>query len=64
MEADKAKINASIENLKHKAKAANDPLKKKMADSKSQFDAKVNAINILPKGRMLFDFRKRLFQYR
>lgn len=44
-EADKAKINASIEKLKNKAKAANDHLKKKMDDSKSQFDAKVNAIN-------------------
>lgn len=43
-EADKAKINASIEKLKSKAKIANDHLKKKMDDSKSQFDAKVNAI--------------------
>ncbi|HEV8272460.1 MAG TPA: DUF1269 domain-containing protein [Chitinophagaceae bacterium] len=43
-EADKAKINASIEKLKNKAKAASDLLKKKMDDSKSQFDAKVNAI--------------------
>ena len=43
-EADKAKINASIEKLKTKAKAASDHLKKKMDDSKSQFDAKVNAI--------------------
>lgn len=44
MEADQAKINASIEKLKKKAKIANDQLKKKMEDSKSQFDAKVNAI--------------------
>ena len=43
-EADKAKINASIEKLKNKAKALNDHLKKKMDDSKSQFDAKMNAI--------------------
>lgn len=43
-EADKAKINASIEKLKNKAKAAGDHLKKKMDDSKSKFDAKVNAI--------------------
>jgi len=43
-EADKAKINASIEKLKNKAKAASDHLKKKMDDSKSQYDAKVNAI--------------------
>ena len=37
-------INASIEKLKNKAKAASDHLKKKMDESKSQFDAKVNAI--------------------
>lgn len=43
-EADKAKINASIEKLKNKAKATNDHLKKKMDDSKNQFDAKVDAI--------------------
>lgn len=43
-EADKAKINASVEQLKIKAKASSELLKKKMSDSKSQFDAKVNAI--------------------
>ena len=43
-EADKVKINGSIEKLKNKAKAASDHLKKKMDDSKSQFDAKVIAI--------------------
>ena len=43
-EADKVKINASIEKLKNKAKVANDQLKKKLDDSKSQFDAKVSAI--------------------
>ena len=43
-EADKAKINASIEKLRNKAKTASDLLKKKMDDSKNQFDAKVNAI--------------------
>jgi uncharacterized membrane protein len=43
-EADKAKIKASIEQLKNKARYASDHLKNRMADSKSQFDAKVNAI--------------------
>ena len=43
-EADKAKINASIEKLKKKAMAANDHLKKKMDESERQFDAKVKAI--------------------
>ncbi len=43
-EADKAKINASIEKLKNKARAASDHLKKKMDDSKSQFDAKVSTM--------------------
>jgi hypothetical protein len=43
-EADKAKINASIENLKNKARAASDVLKKKMNDSKSEFEAKVSAM--------------------
>jgi uncharacterized membrane protein len=43
-EADKAKINASIEKLKNKAKTSSDLLIKKMNDSKSQFEAKVNAI--------------------
>ncbi len=43
-EADKAKINASIEKLKNKARVANNQLEKKMNDSKTQFDAKVNAI--------------------
>jgi len=46
IEADKAKINASIEKLKNKARLANDQLKKKMDDSKSQFEAKVNAIEV------------------
>jgi len=44
MDSDKAKINASIENLKNKARAANDQLKKKMDDSKREFEAKVNAM--------------------
>ena len=43
-EADKAKINASIEKLKNKAKATSDHLEKKMNDSKSQFDAKLSAM--------------------
>jgi uncharacterized membrane protein len=43
-EADKAKINASIEKLKNKAKVASDQLKKKTDDTRSQFDAKVNAM--------------------
>lgn len=47
-EDDKAKINASLEKLKNKAKAANDHLKKKMDDSQNQFEAKVNSM----KGQM------------
>ena len=43
-EADKAKINASVEKLKNKAKAASDHLKKKIGESKNQFNAKVNTI--------------------
>lgn len=43
-EADKAKFQASIENLLGNAKAASDELKKKMIDSKDQFDARVNTI--------------------
>ena len=46
LEADKAVINASIANLKTKAKAASDHLKSKMIESQRQFDAKVNAIKV------------------